>query len=284
MLAAKNLERLLEIEAELKEQYEDKLKAKDEEIAAAVAKQDDLQAVIEKQKNSLKKQQEEIVTLSDADNDTKRIEQLNRELTSRASKLQEELEAQKKKNKSIQKETQSDREQLKELKQYDVKKMKKNLDQNKKKVAELNASNSSLQKNYNKFKNENIELKDKVKDLEAKIEAVEAKEEKLKDGLAMSSRNARLTTQQRAEAPLIFQTLTKTNQLMNTIAVDEIDVFVKEEFSNSKLLELEYFTIAEEESLERVTLFEPNKKYRAFIAVNAGNVRLIDNISLSVNN
>lgn len=105
-----------------------------------------------------------------------------------------------------------------------------------------------------------------------------------KDGLAMSSRNARLTTQQRAEAPFIFETLTKTNQLMNTIAVDEIDVFVKEEFSNSKLLELEYFTIAEEESLERVTLFEPNKKYRAFIAVNAGNVRLIDNISLSVNN
>lgn len=181
MLAAKNLERLLEIEAELKEQYEDKLKAKDEEIAAAVAKQADLQAVIEKQKSSLKKQQEEIVTLSDADNDTKRTEQLNRELTSRANKLQEELDAQKKKNKLIQKETQADREQLKELKQYDVKKMKKNLDQNKKKVAELNASNSSLQKNYNKFKNENIELKDKVKGLEAKIEALEAKEEKLKD-------------------------------------------------------------------------------------------------------
>lgn len=200
MLAAKNLERLLEIEAELKEQYEDKLKAKDEEIAAEVAKQEGLQAVIDKQKESLKRQQEEIVSLRSVDNDTKRIEQLNRELNSRTLKLQEELEGQKKKNKSIQKETQADREMLKELKQYDVKKMKKNLDQNKKKVAELNASNASLQKNYNKFKAENVELKDKAKSLQAELDAIAAKAEKSKDDEKTKKASAKKSTAKKTGA------------------------------------------------------------------------------------
>ncbi len=173
MLAAKNLERLLEIEAELKEQYEDKLKAKDEEIAKAEAQQSELQATIDKQKASLVKQQQEMMDLKSADNDTKRLEQVNRELMSRTAKLQEELEAQKKKNKVIQRDSQADRTELKELKQFDVKKMKKNLDANKKKIAELNSSNDLLQKNYNKFKSENSELKAKVKELEAKLEVAD---------------------------------------------------------------------------------------------------------------
>ena len=103
------------------------------------------------------------------------------------------------------------------------------------------------------------------------------------DGLAMSSRNARLTKEQRAAAPLIYQILNKANDLINSQKIKEIYTFVKEEFNKNNLLELEYFTIAEEESLLGVTFFESDKKYRAFIAVNAGNVRLIDNISLTIN-
>jgi pantoate--beta-alanine ligase len=103
------------------------------------------------------------------------------------------------------------------------------------------------------------------------------------DGLAMSSRNARLTEKQRAESPFIYQILNKTNDLINLKEIKDIYTFVKEEFNKSSLLELEYFTIAEEESLLGVTSFDSNKKYRAFIAVNAGNVRLIDNISLTIN-
>ena len=103
------------------------------------------------------------------------------------------------------------------------------------------------------------------------------------DGLAMSSRNARLTEKQRAESPFIHQILNKTNELINSKEIKDIYTFVKEEFNKSSLLELEYFTIAEEESLLGVTSFDSNKKYRAFIAVNAGNVRLIDNISLTIN-
>ena len=100
------------------------------------------------------------------------------------------------------------------------------------------------------------------------------------DGLAMSSRNIRLTVEQRNAAPLIFQTLKQVTNLFNNTEIKDIYTFVKKEFGNNKLLDLEYFTIADIESLQEVSMIEANKKYRAFIAVNAGTVRLIDNISL----
>jgi pantoate--beta-alanine ligase len=103
------------------------------------------------------------------------------------------------------------------------------------------------------------------------------------DGLAMSSRNIRLTEKQRNASPLIYKVLSKTSALINTSKIADINTIVKSEFDKNELLELEYFTIAEEESLQEVDTIEIGKKYRAFIAVNAGTVRLIDNISLPVN-
>ena len=102
------------------------------------------------------------------------------------------------------------------------------------------------------------------------------------DGLAMSSRNARLSENQRKASPLIYQTLRKACNLINTKEIADIYTFVKEEFDKNELLELEYFTIADEESLQEVNSFKTGKKHRAFIAVNAGNVRLIDNIFLPI--
>ncbi len=103
------------------------------------------------------------------------------------------------------------------------------------------------------------------------------------DGLAMSSRNARLSENQRKASPLIYQTIKKASTLINTKVITDIYAFVKEVFDKNELLELEYFTIADEESLQEVSSLQVGKKYRAFIAVNAGNVRLIDNIFLPVN-
>ena len=170
MLAAKNLERLIEIEADLKKQYESELSAKDAEIQAGLDEIKALKATIEKQKETLSNQAQQISELKSPQNDSKRMEQLNRELTSRTAKLQEELESQKKRNKIIQKDMQADRAELKEYRQYDVKKMKKNLDTNKKKQAEQNAAIELLQKSNNKLKGENKELAVKVKEFEAKAE------------------------------------------------------------------------------------------------------------------
>lgn len=103
-----------------------------------------------------------------------------------------------------------------------------------------------------------------------------------KDGLAMSSRNTRLTRQQRLAAPFIFASLQKAAALFTHKSIDQVVLQVENEFKKNALLELEYFTIADETTLRTVSKKEPGKSYRAFIAVYAGNIRLIDNIKLEI--
>lgn len=102
-----------------------------------------------------------------------------------------------------------------------------------------------------------------------------------KDGLAMSSRNTRLTKEQRLASPLIYQVLSSISNLTKNLTLLEIYAFVKNKFDSNTLLDLEYFTIANEETLREVTSINNSKKLRAFIAVNAGNVRLIDNTPIN---
>lgn len=101
-----------------------------------------------------------------------------------------------------------------------------------------------------------------------------------KNGLAMSSRNERLTKEQRKEAKIIYEVLKQVNDWFRVISIPEIKERVNEVFENSKLFKLEYFTIADEETLKETDFFYKDKSYRAFIAVFAGDVRLIDNIHL----
>lgn len=101
-----------------------------------------------------------------------------------------------------------------------------------------------------------------------------------KDGLAMSSRNARLNDEQRKAAPFIYEILKKSQKLFLVENHDFVTKWVENQFENHPLLKLEYFTIADEKSLETIKVKEFDKKYRAFIAVFAGNIRLIDNIQL----
>lgn len=101
-----------------------------------------------------------------------------------------------------------------------------------------------------------------------------------KDGLAMSSRNIRLSKKQRQVAPFIYKTLKTVRIKFGTESVTEINKWVENQFKNQPLLDLEYFTIAEEKTLETAKEKESGKKYRAFIVVFAGKIRLIDNIRL----
>ena len=100
------------------------------------------------------------------------------------------------------------------------------------------------------------------------------------DGLAMSSRNTRLSKEQRAAAPFIYKILRKVRKKFATESTDRITKWVANQLKKHPFLSLEYFTIAEEKSLETIKKRESNKKNRAFIAVFAGEVRLIDNIRL----
>jgi pantoate--beta-alanine ligase len=114
--------------------------------------------------------------------------------------------------------------------------------------------------------------------LPVKIKGCEILREK--NGLAMSSRNARLNEEQRKEASFIYKTLQKAQQLFKEESAEKVISWVQQEFQNNNLLELEYFSIADEKTLQSNRLKEKGKVYRAFIAVFAGDIRLIDNISL----
>ena len=100
------------------------------------------------------------------------------------------------------------------------------------------------------------------------------------DGLAMSSRNVRLNKVQRKAAPFIYKVLKKVKKKFKTENIEEITNWVEQKFENHQVLQLEYFTIADEKSLKTAITIDSDKKYRAFIAVFAGEIRLIDNIQL----
>lgn len=101
------------------------------------------------------------------------------------------------------------------------------------------------------------------------------------DGLALSSRNVRLREDFRAEAPLVFKTLKAVKQMFKTKSVEELNKFVDDAFVSNELINLDYFKITDEATLSEVNQINKKEKYRAFIAVYAGDVRLIDNISLN---
>lgn len=103
------------------------------------------------------------------------------------------------------------------------------------------------------------------------------------DGLAMSSRNTRLTKEHREAAPFIYKTLKKAKKKFGAKSPEDLTKWVEKQFKKHPLLELEYFTIADEKTLQTVTEIKENMKYRAFIAVFAGDIRLIDNIRLKNN-
>ncbi|WP_179004233.1 pantoate--beta-alanine ligase [Winogradskyella forsetii] len=106
------------------------------------------------------------------------------------------------------------------------------------------------------------------------------------DGLAMSSRNARLTPKHREAAPVIYKTLQTAKEKFGTKSATKVTEWVIEQFKNEPLLELEYFLIADVKTLKPVKRkssdsYREKKAYRAFIAVYAGDIRLIDNIALN---
>lgn len=101
-----------------------------------------------------------------------------------------------------------------------------------------------------------------------------------KSGLAMSSRNERLLPAQRDAAKIIHDTLLKANDWFRIITIPEINQRVKDIFDDQRGMSLEYFEIANEVTLKETDFFYKDQKYRAFIVVNVGDVRLIDNLHL----
>ncbi|MBT8393401.1 MAG: pantoate--beta-alanine ligase [Flavobacteriaceae bacterium] len=100
-------------------------------------------------------------------------------------------------------------------------------------------------------------------------------------GLAMSSRNMRLSPDHMLAAPFIYKTLLSAKKKFGTKSANKVTEWVKKQFNGHKFLKLEYFKIADVKTLREVKRKSNKKKYRAFIAVYADEVRLIDNIALN---
>ncbi|WP_298395338.1 pantoate--beta-alanine ligase [Flavobacterium sp.] len=101
------------------------------------------------------------------------------------------------------------------------------------------------------------------------------------NGLAMSSRNERLTENEKKEAAIIYKTLTEAKKLFGTKSAKEVTDYVSKIFLNHPIFELEYFEIADETKLLPCKRKDKSKQYRAFIAVFVNKIRLIDTISLN---
>ncbi len=100
-------------------------------------------------------------------------------------------------------------------------------------------------------------------------------------GLALSSRNSRLSNRLRMEASFIYQVLRTAKAQFGMKSAGKISEWAKKQFKVHPDLELEYFIIADSEKLRPVMRKSKNKKYRAFVAAYAEGVRLIDNIALN---
>lgn len=101
------------------------------------------------------------------------------------------------------------------------------------------------------------------------------------NGLAMSSRNKRLTAQQFEEATIIYKTLSEVREKFATHSLNELNLLVSERLLQNPVVKLEYFEIADEETLKTAVQKNPDTAYRAFIAAFIGDVRLIDNMALN---
>lgn len=102
-----------------------------------------------------------------------------------------------------------------------------------------------------------------------------------REGLALSSRNELLTPEQRKHATLISQTLFKIESLSASKSVIEVKQWVTDQINQNPCLEVEYFEIADANSLKAVQNWDKSNEIVCCIAVFAGQVRLIDNIVLS---
>ena len=98
------------------------------------------------------------------------------------------------------------------------------------------------------------------------------------DGLALSSRNARLSDIQRVQALNISKTLFASKEYAVTHTVEETQAFVEQAIAASEGLELEYFEIVDGLTLQKIAGWDDTDYAVGCITVFCGEVRLIDNI------
>lgn len=120
-------------------------------------------------------------------------------------------------------------------------------------------------------------IKDLVRQMGIKTQIVPCPIKRAENGLALSSRNALLTPENRAKAPYIHAVLQKSAEMCNQTCA-QVKAFVNAQIEAVPEMKLEYFEIAHPDSLQPAAENAPAKGNVGFIVVWMGKVRLIDNI------
>lgn len=98
------------------------------------------------------------------------------------------------------------------------------------------------------------------------------------DGLALSSRNVRLTSEQRQKAPLIARTLKESTTFAREKSVQEVIDYVVNTINADPVMRVEYYEIVDGYTLESIQNWSDTTYPVGCITVYCGEVRLIDNM------
>lgn len=119
-----------------------------------------------------------------------------------------------------------------------------------------------------------------VAQLGLKVEIVDCPIIRDTDGLARSSRNTLLDKAHRAAAPHIYEVLSSAASKTGEMTPDELSAWVVEQVNAEPLLETIYFQAVDALTMQQVHSWDESPRIQGCIAVQAGAIRLIDNIKL----
>lgn len=100
------------------------------------------------------------------------------------------------------------------------------------------------------------------------------------DGLALSSRNTLLDTDHRTAAPYIYKVLKAAVEKSHQTTPDQLAAWVTAQVESNPLLKVIYFQVVDAATMQQVRTWEESPVIQGCIAVQAGDIRLIDNIKL----
>ena len=123
-------------------------------------------------------------------------------------------------------------------------------------------------------------IKAMVEQLSIDVEIVECVIVRGEDGLALSSRNELLTPEHRAAAPHIYATISQCAAKMESKSPAELTEWVVATIDSNPLLKTIYFEAVDARTMQRVEKWSDSERIQGCCAVQAGNIRLIDNIRI----
>ncbi len=121
-------------------------------------------------------------------------------------------------------------------------------------------------------------IRDMVRQLNLPVEIIACPIIREESGLARSSRNELLSTEERKKAALISEVLSKSVNFAKEMSVEEVKNWVCEQFTHDEVFKMDYYDIVDGNSLQSVSSWEDSDYIVGCIAIYCGKIRLIDNI------